>query len=76
MRHRADSLPWLRLLETAYGVLHLTPQAFWAMTPGEWMAGLKGWKDSHGLSDTGMAITRQELEKMIIRFPDNQGTAY
>jgi len=71
----ADRLPWPRLLEIAYGVLRLTPETFWSMTPCEWMSGLKGWKESHGSPVSASAITRQEMLQLMARFPD-QGMGY
>ncbi len=49
------------------GVLGLTPQSFWAMTPRELDAALRGRLGPHLSSD---APARSDLERMMRQFPD------
>ena len=81
MPHRyKEALPWQRLMEIACGVLQLSPQDFWCMTPCEWMASFRGWQDLHGLLPGGQSpMTRRELDYLTEMFPDvtaprNSGT--
>jgi len=69
---RDEMLPWPRLMEIAYGMLGIAPDVFWAMTPPEWMAAFKGFKRKYGMADDrdAPAITRDELEQLMMRFPD------
>lgn len=52
------------------GVLGLAPQAFWAMTPAEVTAALRGRFGEQGASDAPMA--RRDLDALMQRFPDQR----
>lgn len=65
----SDTLPWHELLETALGILRISPEHFWAMTPVEFLTMIKGWKKIHGI-DSFAAIKRSELNTLMLQFPD------
>ena len=50
------------------GTLHLAPRDFWAMTPRELDAALRG---HFGLPATSTPLTRASLATLMRRFPDN-----
>lgn len=49
-----------------FGVLHLAPTAFWAMTPRELLA-------AAGRGDVGASgvMSRRDLRHLMTEFPDN-----
>jgi uncharacterized phage protein (TIGR02216 family) len=61
--------PWDEAMAFGFGVLRLSPEAFWRMTPRELahaVAGVRG---------RGTApLARGELDELIKRFPDRGGT--
>jgi uncharacterized phage protein (TIGR02216 family) len=50
------------------GILRLPPQAFWAMTPRELVAAIRG---AAGLSPSADALPRDALRALMQRFPDH-----
>ncbi len=58
-------------MQIAFGILRLSPQEFWQMTPCEWMAALQGWRILHGFPEYSDAINRDELAALMHQFPDN-----
>jgi uncharacterized phage protein (TIGR02216 family) len=52
------------------GHLGLAPREFWAMTPRELDAALRG---HYGLGPAGAALTRRTLETLLANFPDDKG---
>jgi uncharacterized phage protein (TIGR02216 family) len=66
---KSDQLPWTGMMEIAFGVLRLSPESFWKMTPCEWQAGVRGWKQSRGI-DPDPVIERGDLCALMQQFPD------
>ncbi|WP_281354924.1 phage tail assembly chaperone [Chelativorans xinjiangense] len=64
---RRTPFPWREVMGTAFGLLRLSPAAFWAMTPLEFNAAL----EALGLA-RGQAPGRTELYRLMRLFPDNQ----
>lgn len=54
------------------GVLGLAPAVFWAMTPREFDAALRG---RLGGSREAAAPSRADLAALMLRFPDKRGEA-
>jgi uncharacterized phage protein (TIGR02216 family) len=50
-----------------FGHLHLASRDFWAMTPREFDAALRGHL---GLDAAGPTLSRQSLDHLIAAFPD------
>lgn len=59
-----DALDYADLLATAYHVLRLPPEDFWALTMPEFRALLRGKGQEDGLPDAA------ELQQLAQRFPD------
>ena len=60
-----EPFPWARALAIGLGVLRLSPDEFWNMTPREFAAALHGL---HG--DPAAPLDRAALDALIARFPD------
>jgi uncharacterized phage protein (TIGR02216 family) len=60
-----EPFPWARALAIGLGVLRLSPEQFWNMTPREFAAALRGL---HG--DPAAPLDRAALDALIARFPD------
>ena len=56
-------------MEAGLGVLRLSPQVFWAMTPRELDAALKG---AFGQASS-QAMGRADLSALMAAYPDNTG---
>ncbi|MEG6510091.1 phage tail assembly chaperone [Methyloligella sp. 2.7D] len=56
-------------MEAGLGVLRLAPCDFWAMTPRELDAALRG---AFGAPGPAMRLGRDQLEALMARFPDRQ----
>lgn len=63
----SEGLNWDFLMRFGLGVLHLTPDHFWAMTPREFDAALKGHIGQFG---SGAPMGAAELSALSARFPD------
>jgi uncharacterized phage protein (TIGR02216 family) len=55
-------------MSSGLGRLGLTPQAFWAMTPRELDAALRG---HYGLDQAASLFSRSALDRLIAAFPDH-----
>ncbi len=60
--------PWNAAMQFGFGVLRLSPQAFWAMTPRE-LASAVGVR--RGLAPP--PLDRAGLDELIRRYPDRRG---
>lgn len=58
---------WPMLMALGLGALRLSPQVFWAMTPREFRAALKG-----AFGPQAEAMTRGAFETLQCRFPDEE----
>ena len=61
-----DQVDWPHLMRLGLGVLRLTPDAFWAMTPNELLAALQG----AGVAPIAGGMDRGALETLMAAFPD------
>ena len=62
----AEKVDWTGLMRVGLGVLRLSPEAFWSMTPGELRCALEG----AGLASEAAAPDRATLERLMRAFPD------
>ena len=53
-------------MAAGFGMLGLSPAAFWSMTPREFSAALRWGRDPAG----GLAPRKQDFEALMRRFPD------
>ncbi|MDI6026515.1 phage tail assembly chaperone [Corticibacterium sp. UT-5YL-CI-8] len=62
------AFPWERVMAVGLGLLRLSPQAFWSMTPREFerAASILAPAQTHGPS-------RQALDALMLNYPDRQG---
>ena len=63
----AHPFPWAQALAIGLGVLRLSPDQFWRMTPREFAAALRGL-----YSDAAAAFDRATLDALAARFPDRR----
>ena len=63
---RPAPFPWDEAMGFAFTVLHLSPQAFWAMTPRELAAAVRFARGTEG----GPGATRASLDALMAAFPD------
>lgn len=61
--------PWDRAMAFGFGVLRLSPDAFWRMTPRELGAAIKALSPPQA-----PAIGRGTLDALMRRFPDGSNT--
>lgn len=61
-----DRLAWEQMMRLGLGTLRLAPDAFWAMTPVEFLRALEG----AGVLGASAPPTRGELERLMARHPD------
>lgn len=59
--------PWQAAMQVGFGVLKLSPDAFWRMTPRELAAAITAL--GGGARDT---INRARLAELMRRFPDHE----
>lgn len=64
-RPTSAPFPWARALAIGLGVLRLSPEAFWRMTPREFAAALRGL-----YGEPATPIDRAALDALLARFPD------
>jgi uncharacterized phage protein (TIGR02216 family) len=57
--------PWEQALAIGLGVLRLSPEEFWRMTPREFSAALRGL-----YGETIQPLAREKLDQLMQRFPD------
>ncbi|HZP09824.1 rcc01693 family protein [Methyloceanibacter sp.] len=65
-RARAEPFPWNAAMEAGLGTLRLAPSAFWAMTPRELEAALRG---AFGRG-AARPMSRAELAALMALHPD------
>lgn len=58
--------PWAEAMQFGFGILRLTPQAFWAMTPRELSAAHRA------LYRTSAPLDRARLDQMMQIHPDKE----
>lgn len=58
--------PWREAMRVGFGVLRLTPAAFWAMTPRELAAAVAA------LSPGGRPLDRDGFAALMRRYPDDR----
>jgi uncharacterized phage protein (TIGR02216 family) len=56
-------------MTAGFGILRLSPRAFWSMTPSELAAALAAISGVYGMPD---APTRDEFAALMRRFPDRK----
>ena len=59
------AFPWDEAMAAGFGLLRLSPNAFWAMTPREFAAALRPYA-----TGGAMAPDRAALTRMMALFPD------
>jgi uncharacterized phage protein (TIGR02216 family) len=63
----SEPFPWAKAMAIGFGVLRLSPEAFWRMTPREFAAALRGL---YGEPQTPMQ--RAALDELMRKFPDGK----
>lgn len=63
----AEAVDWPGLMRLGLGVLRLSPDAFWSMTPGEFRLALEG---AGVVRPGGGAMGRARLAELMAAFPD------
>lgn len=59
--------PWETAMQVGFGVLRLSPDAFWRMTPRELAAAMTALRGS-----VPEAICRARLDELMRQFPDRE----
>ena len=59
--------PWDAAMQVGFGVLKLSPDAFWRMTPRELAAAITAPRGGGG-----EALGRARLDELMQRFPDHE----
>lgn len=62
-----EPFPWDLTMQAGLGILRLPPSVFWAMTPRELEAALRG---AFGMSARHAAPSRSDLAGLMAAFPD------
>jgi uncharacterized phage protein (TIGR02216 family) len=62
-----NPFPWAQALAIGLGVLRLSPEQFWRMTPREFAAALRGL-----YGDAPPPLDRAAFEALHARFPDRR----
>jgi uncharacterized phage protein (TIGR02216 family) len=57
--------PWAHAMQFGFGVLHLTSEAFWRMTPRELAQAIAAVR-----GHAAMPIARSDFDALMRRFPD------
>lgn len=60
--------PWDAAMRFGFGVLRLSPQSFWSMTPRELAHAIRGIKPGASVS-----ISRGAMDELMKTFPDTRG---
>lgn len=64
-----EPFPWAKVMAIGFGVLKLSPEALWRMTPREFAASL------HGLyGEPQLPLRREALSELMRKFPDGAST--
>jgi uncharacterized phage protein (TIGR02216 family) len=69
-RRPLEPFPWDAAMTAGLGTLRLAPRDFWAMTPRELDAALRG---ALGLVGITPVMTRSDLSMLMAAFPDSEG---
>ncbi len=67
MAEENSIFPWDEWMAFGFGVLRLSPDSFWHMTPKELKAAIKGF---YGPVHSFEALPRTRLKSLIKQFPD------
>jgi uncharacterized phage protein (TIGR02216 family) len=59
--------PWNEAMQFGFGVLHLSPQAFWNMTPRELTQAIIAVR-----GDTPAPLARADFDELMKQFPDGR----
>lgn len=59
--------PWEAAMQVGFGVLRLSPDAFWRMTPRELAAAITALRGGHVET-----MGRARLDELMQRFPDRE----
>ncbi|WDR06397.1 phage tail assembly chaperone [Devosia rhodophyticola] len=62
-----NAFPWANVMQFGFGVLKLSPEALWTMTPRELAAAMRG-----GHAIAAGPLGRDELTRLMERFPDGR----
>lgn len=65
----SEPFPWARTMAIGFGVLRLSPEVFWRMTPREFAAALRGL-----YGEPGTPMRRDALDELMRKFPDGSET--
>ncbi len=57
-------------MEAGIGAMGMETEAFWAMTPLEFYAAIRGWQRANGRPMFDEAMRGEELQALKARFPD------
>lgn len=57
--------PWQQAMQFGFGMLRLSPQHFWAMTPRELAHAIRALR-----GDVTEPLPRDALQELMMRFPD------
>lgn len=68
MSVKPQPFPWAEAIGFGLGVLRLAPDAFWAMTPRELAAAMRG----AGGRVAATPLARCELDRLMQAFPDSR----
>jgi uncharacterized phage protein (TIGR02216 family) len=63
----AKPFPWAEAIAFGLGVLRLSPDAFWRMTPRELAFAMRGLR-----GDVAAPLTRENFHDLMRRFPDDR----
>jgi uncharacterized phage protein (TIGR02216 family) len=63
----SEPFPWAKAMAIGFGVLRLSPDAFWRLTPSEFAAALRGL-----YGDPQAPMRRESLNELIRQFPDGK----
>jgi uncharacterized phage protein (TIGR02216 family) len=66
MNEKPAPFPWPRVIGFGLGVLRLSPDAFWKMTPRELALAIET------VTGRGAPLAREELTALMTRFPDGR----
>ena len=64
---KPQPFPWERALAIGLGVLRLSPEQFWKMTPREFAAALRGL-----YGEPAAPLDRATFDALVARFPDQE----
>jgi uncharacterized phage protein (TIGR02216 family) len=59
--------PWTQAMQFGFGVLHLSPDAFWRMTPRELAHAIRAVR-----GHAAVPIARADFDQLMQKFPDKK----